>query len=116
MPILSEQESQTVAWFRELEKESTGRVESVEMDALGYIAIALRPDPSPEDAAWLKFASAQAAGKGAIVNFDEHGCLVLVLPRYAKAEQRTLELPDSAATRGKKGRRVRQGQEQGTIL
>lgn len=109
MPVLSSQEDQTVAWFKELEKESTGRVESVEMDPLGYIAIALRPDPEPEDAAWLKFASAQAAGKGAIVNFDEHGCLVLILPRYAKAEQRTLELSDASPDRRKEGRRSRKG-------
>ena len=91
MAYISDSEKQTVDWFVALQAEAAGRATS-RLNPLGSLVLALPAEPSEEQEAWLALVKAQAAGKGAAVNFDEHGVLVLVLLRYVGARQTTMEL------------------------
>ena len=95
MAYLSDIELQTVNWFRELEHDAKPRCDAIKLDPLGYLTLILKPEANDEDKAWLAYIAAQAKGKLAHVNFDECGVLVLILPRYVRAKQEEMELPNA---------------------
>lgn len=91
--ILNDEEQATVQWFRELEKEGRPHCESIRVDPLGIIAMALPRIGVPSQAvAWLAYIAAAAAGKGAIVTLNEEGCLVMALPRHIRHKQVAMPL------------------------
>lgn len=89
---LTETEEKTVGWFKAIQADAAKHCEAAKLDPFGILTLTLPPDPSEEAAAWLSLVKAQARSKNAIVNLAEHGCLVLILPRYAKAKQKTFGL------------------------
>lgn len=113
MPYLSDTEKQTMEWLKGLSTEAYWQ--SARLDPLGSLVAVLAADASEEVRAWLNYIVAQAPGRGAVVNdyLPEHGTLVLVLPRYAKIEQPTLELSDAETKGRSQGRRIGQGHEEG---
>ena len=104
MPYLTDSEKHTMEWLKGLSTEAYWQ--SARLDPLGSLVAVLAADASEEVRAWLAYIVAQAPGRGAVVNdyLPEHGTLVLVLPRYAKAEQKTLELSDRQAESRAQGR------------
>lgn len=92
--LLTEAEKQTVEWFKALSAEGASRLEAARLDHLGVLTLALKADHDTESGAWLGYVAAQAPARGAVVKefIASHGVLVLILPRYAKAEQKNLTL------------------------
>jgi hypothetical protein len=113
MAYLNEIEKETIEWFKGLIVEGQGRVESTRLDPLGWLILALPPDPPEESTAWLAYIAAQAPGKKAVVNLAEHGIIVLILPRYAKAKQEALPFKSGS---GPQGRQSSLGLEEGPQL
>lgn len=116
MAYLTTDEQQTVTWFRELERDGQQHCEDIKLDVLGCITLVLKQEATPEAQAWLGYVKAQAQGKGASINFDGHGVLVLVLPRYVRLQQETFASLEASCPGGQEGRRGGQGQSESSQL
>jgi len=93
MAYLSAEETKTLEWFQTLQKEGEEHCQAIRLDPYGSIVMALPAEPTAAAAAWLAYIATLAAKHEAKVSLAAHGVLVLVFARYARPEQKALELP-----------------------